>query len=140
MKYFLFASVFVGGVFASAQSFDSGLWKSVSTVELNNFSLPEAKSEKCVTTAETKNVRATFEKELKKKDCLITKWIIQGQKLDAALECKGDDIDAQGTFSGDITRKSYNLKGRAEGVYKHIPAVALFELSGQWVKKTCLKK
>jgi uncharacterized protein YajQ (UPF0234 family) len=122
-----------------AQSLEPGLWKSQTKLELNNLPLPESKDEKCVTASQAKDVRTTIEKELKKKDCLITKWVIKNQKLDAALECKSDDISATGKLAGDVTRKSYNLKAEATGVYKHIPAVAIIGLTGQWVKK-CSKK
>lgn len=122
-----------------AQSLEPGLWKSQTRLELNNLPLPESKDEKCVTASQAKDVRTTIEKELKKKNCLITKWVVKDQKLDAALECKSDDIDATGKLEGDVTRKSYNLKAEATGVYKHIPAVAIISLAGQWVKK-CPKK
>lgn len=138
MKYTFLALVLFCGTPVLAQSIEPGLWKSQASLELNGVPLPDSKSEKCITAAQAKEARASIQAELKKQNCLITKWVVKNQKLDAALECKSDDIDATGKLEGDFARKSYKLKGEAQGVYKNIPAVALIGLTGQWIKK-CTK-
>lgn len=118
-----------------AQSFEPGLWKSKESLELNGVSLPDFKAEECITPSQAKDSKATIEKELKRRGCSLTKWMVKDQKLDAAIICKNENMDAVGNLKGEFSSKSYNLNGEANGTFKEIlPAVAVLKLSGQWVK------
>lgn len=134
MKKILFLTLFVLNAYAFAQSFSPGLWTSKESLELNGIPLPSSNDEECITKEQAKNAKATIEKELKKKGCLLSKWVYKNQHLDAEIKCNNDDMDASGKLSGSFTNKSYNLKGTAKGTYKQIlPAIAKLKLSGQWV-------
>ena len=123
-----------------AQSFEPGLWKSKESVKIAGIPLPSSSDEECLTPSQTKDAKATIQKELNKKGCQLDSWVVKNQKLDASITCKNKDLDAVGKLGGDFTSKRYELKGKAEGTYKQmIPAVADISLSGQWVKK-CQKK
>ncbi|WP_409479783.1 DUF3617 domain-containing protein [Pseudobdellovibrio sp. HCB154] len=123
-----------------AQSFEPGLWKSKESVKIAGIPLPSTSDEECLTAAQTKDAKATIEKELNKKGCKLNSWVVKNKKLDASITCKNKDLDAVGKLGGIFTSKHYELKGEAEGTYKEmIPAVADISLSGQWVKK-CPKK
>lgn len=139
MKNILFISFLIFTAQTSAQSFDPGLWKSKESLELNGLPLPASSDEECITASQAKDAKATIEKELKKKGCSLTKWVVKNQKLDAAINCKNNDMDAVGTLYGKFSSKSYDLQGVAKGTYQQIlPAVAVLKLSGQWVK-SCSK-
>lgn len=139
MRLLFICSLFLS-VKLYAQSFEPGLWKSKESVKVAGIPLPSTSDEECLTSAQTKDAKATIEKELNKKGCQLNSWAIKNQKLDASITCKNKDLDATGKLGGDFTSKRYELKGKAEGTYKQmIPAVADISLSGQWVKK-CTKK
>lgn len=60
---------------------------------------------------------------------------MKNQKLDAAIKCENDEMEAVGKLQGKFSSKSYDLVGKAEGTIKQIlPAVAVLKLSGEWVK------
>ena len=123
-----------------AQSFEPGFWTTKESLEVSGVPLPASNNEKCISEAQAKDAKATIEKELKKRGCVLTEWIVKNQKLDAAIKCDNDDIQATGKLYGQFSRKSYDLQGNAEGTFKKaLPATALLKLSGQWVKK-CPKK
>ena len=135
MRLLFICSLFLS-VKLYAQSFEPGLWKSKETVKIAGISLPSTSDEECLTPAQTKDAKATIEKELKKKGCQLNSWVVKNKKLDAAITCKNKDLDATGKLAGPFTNRHYELKGEAEGMYKQmIPAVADISLSGQWVKK-----
>lgn len=122
-----------------AQSFEAGLWTSKESLELNGIPLPSSSDEECITKAQAKDAKATIAKELKKKGCSLTKWVLKNKKLDAAIKCNNDDMDATGHLSGPFTSTSYELTGEAKGTYKDIlPAVAELKLTGQRVSN-CTK-
>jgi hypothetical protein len=134
MKLIIFALLFCS-LNTFAQSFEPGIWKSKESLEMNGITLPEFKSEECITASQAKDAKATIEKELKRRGCSLTKWTVKNQKLDAAIGCKNEDMDAIGTLRGDFSRKSYDLKGEASGTFKQVlPAAVRLRLSGQWVK------
>lgn len=135
MKTILLTSILFAVVQASAQSFEPGLWKSKEGLTLNGIPLPSSQGEECLSKAETKDAKATIEKELKKKGCSLTKWSVKNKKLNASIKCDNDDITASGDLHGEFSSKSYNLTGEAKGKYKKaLPSVAELKLSGQWVK------
>lgn len=135
MRVLFIFSLFIS-VKLYAQSFEPGLWQSKESVKIAGISLPSTSDEECLTPAQTKDAKATIEKELKKKGCQLNSWVVKNKKLDAAITCKNKDLDATGKLSGPFTNKYYELKGEAEGTYKQmIPAVADISLSGQWIKK-----
>lgn len=136
----LFFILVIFSVKLYAQSFEPGLWKSKESVKIAGIPLPSSSDEECLTPSQTKDAKATIQKELNKKGCQLDSWVVKNQKLDASITCKNKDLDAVGKLGGDFTSKRYELKGKAEGTYKQmIPAVADISLSGQWVKK-CQKK
>ncbi|MEQ1723341.1 MAG: DUF3617 family protein [Pseudobdellovibrio sp.] len=136
MKFLLLTSLILFSFKLLAQSFEAGLWKAQESLNVNGIQLPASSFDDCVSESEAKDARATIEKELKKQSCVVNKWSVKNQKLDAAITCKSDTIDATGKLVGEFTRKSYNLSGEAEGTYmKALPALAKLKLSGRWVKK-----
>lgn len=139
MKQILLASILLMSLRVNAQSFEPGLWKSKESLELNGIPLPTSSDEECITKDQAKDAKATIEKELKRKGCLVTKWAFKNQRLDAAIKCDNNDMEATGKLSGPITSKSYDLKGEAKGTYKQLlPAVAQLVLTGQRVS-ACTK-
>lgn len=139
MKKILLTLSLFAAVQSYAQSLEPGLWKSSESLKLNGISLPSSQDEECITPVQAKDAQATIEKELKKKGCTLTKWSVKNQKLDAAIKCKNDDMDATGSLQGEFSRKKYDLNGEARGTYKNVlPAVAVLKLSGQWTK-ACTK-
>lgn len=119
-----------------AQNLQPGLWRAKTSLELNGLPLPTSEDEECITKADTKDAKQTISKELKKRGCSLTKWNLKNKKLEATVKCDKDDLEAEGTLSGTVTEKSYNLKGNAEGSFKSIPSFAALTLTGQWLK-TC---
>lgn len=139
MNQILLASILLISLHVNAQSFEPGLWKSKESLELNGIPLPTSSDEECITKDQAKDAKATIERELKRKGCLVTKWAFKNQRLDAAIKCDNNDMEATGKLSGPITSKSYELKGEAKGTYKQLlPAVAQLELTGQRVS-ACTK-
>ena len=123
-----------------AQSFEPGFWTTKESLEVSGVALPASSNEKCIAENQAKDAKASIEKELKKRGCVLTEWIVINQKLDAAIKCDNDDIQATGKLHGQFTRKNYDLEGHAEGTFKQtLPATAVLKLSGHWVKK-CPKK
>jgi hypothetical protein len=136
MKYLLLTSLTFLSFQIFAQSFEPGLWKAKESLTVNGIALPASSFDDCVSAAEAKDAKATIEKELKKQGCVLTKWAVKNQKLDAAITCKSKNIDASGKLTGEFSRKSYDLTGDASGTYMQaLPAQAQLKLSGQWVKK-----
>lgn len=122
-----------------AQSMDPGLWKTQESVKLNGLPLPSPDAEECITASQARDAKATITQELKKHGCTVTKWNIKNQKLDATLNCDNETFTATGKLEGTFSRRSYRLKGEATGTFQQmLPAMASFELSGQW-QRTCLK-
>lgn len=117
---------------AHAQNLQPGLWKTKSTLVLNNIPLPAAEGEECITADQTKDVKGTITKELKKSGCSLDNWKMKGENLEASLSCKKDELNAKGTITGKVTKKSYDLTGEAEGTYNVIPSKATLKLTGQW--------
>lgn len=120
--------------FVQAQSLQPGLWKTKSTLVLNNIPLPTAEGEECITADQTKDVKGTISKELKKSGCSLDNWKLKGESLEASLSCKKDELNAKGTIKGKVTSKSYDLTGEAEGTYNVIPSQATLKLTGQWAQ------
>ena len=120
--------------FGYAQNMQPGLWKATSSFEFNGLPLPASENEECISKNLAKDPKQTISKELSKRGCAITKWSLKGKKLEAALKCQKDDIEAEGTLAGTVTEKSYDLKGDAEGSFKGIPSFAKLNLTGKWTK------
>lgn len=134
MQKLILAAILLFNMPLFAQSFEAGLWKSKESLELNGIPLPSSSDEECITKAQAKDAKATIAKELKKKGCALTKWVLKNKKLDASIKCNNDDMDATGSLSGPFTSTSYELTGEAKGTYKQLlPAVAALKLSGQRV-------
>lgn len=130
----LFIFILFSHLQLQAQSFQAGLWKSKESLKVNGIPLPSSSDEECITKDQAKDAKATIEKELKRKGCSLTKWVLKNNNLDASIKCNNKDIDATGSLSGPFASKSYNLKGEARGKYKKvIPAVAELKLSGERV-------
>ena len=119
---------------SQAQSIKPGIWKADSSLKLSGVPLPKSVDEECILESEAKDIKQTITKELKKRGCEPTKWVTKGKKLEIALKCSKDDLEASGSLRGSFTEKSYELSGDAEGSYKFIPSTASFELKGQWIK------
>lgn len=129
-------SILLSSTLSSAQTLEPGLWTSKASLSLNGIPLPDSDDEECITKDQTKDLKSTIEKGLKKKGCQLTKWNLKNEKLTAALVCKNKDVDAKGELKGSVTKKSYDLKAEAKGKYKGaIPATADIRLTGQWMKK-----
>ena len=120
--------------FSLAQAIKPGIWKADSSLKLSGVPLPKSEDEECILESEAKDIRQTISKELKKRGCEPTKWVVKGKKLEIALKCSKDDLEATGSLRGSFTDKSYEISGDAEGSYKFIPSTASFVLKGQWVK------
>ncbi|KYG67885.1 hypothetical protein AZI87_01005 [Bdellovibrio bacteriovorus] len=119
---------------AFAQKLEPGLWKTKSVLVLNGLPLPPAEAEECISASQTKNVKETIIKELKKNDCKLDNWNLKGEKLQASLSCKKSELNAKGTLRGRVTPRSYDLNGEAEGTYNVIPSQATLKLTGQWTR------
>lgn len=125
--------VFISSV--QAVSMTPGLWKTTINVKLNGLPLPPSQSEECLSASETKDVKTTITKELKKKGCVLTKWNLKANQLNAALACKNEDLEANGKIQGSVTEKSYSLVGDAKGMYKNtLPSQATLSFKGEWDK------
>ncbi|MBC7458078.1 MAG: DUF3617 family protein [Bdellovibrionaceae bacterium] len=139
MKMILLATILFTVVQVSAESFEAGLWKSKESLTLNGIPLPSSEGEECLTKAQTKDARATIQKELEKKGCILTKWLLKSKKLAASIKCDNRDINAAGNLHGAFTSKNYDLQGEAEGKYRNaLSARVQIKLSGQWIK-SCVK-
>lgn len=137
MKYLLATSIF--SLFLTtqlqAQSFEPGIWKSKESIKLNGLPFPAPDGEECISAAQAGDARAAIAAELKRIDCNITKWEAKDQKLDLAVSCDNKNFNATGNLKGTFTRKSYDLKGDANGsIRQTIPAVVEMHLTGQWLR------
>jgi hypothetical protein len=123
-----------------AQSLTSGVWKAKISFNLNGLPLPPSEEQDCILPNEVKDVRASIEKNLKKKKCELTKWVVKGKKVEASLTCNSDELEATGNLKGEFSKKSYHLKGEASGTIKNIlPATATIDIQGNWIS-ACEKK
>ncbi|KHD88347.1 MAG: hypothetical protein OM95_09385 [Bdellovibrio sp. ArHS] len=133
MKYAIILTVFLTS-FAQAQKLEPGLWKTKSVLILNGIPLPPAENEECISSTQTKNLKETITKELKKNDCQLNHWQLKGMQLQASLSCQKSEFNAKGTLRGKVTAKSYDLSGEAEGTYNVIPSQATLKLTGRWTR------
>lgn len=141
MKNLIFTLSVLTTLSLSAQTFETGFWKSKTSLELNGIPLPDSDDQDCITKDQIKDVKGTIEKGLKKKGCTLNSWNVTNNNLKASLTCKNKDVDATGEITGTITKKSYDLKAEAKGKYKDaIPATADIKLTGHLVAKTCPKE
>lgn len=131
MYKYILISLLISSV-GYAQTLQPGLWRAKTSIELNGIPLPSSEDEECISKEDTKDAKGTISKELKKRGCSVTKWQLKGKKLDAAVKCQKDDLEAQGTLTGTVTQKTYDLKGEAEGSFKSIPSSATITLTGKW--------
>ena len=140
MTLFITITICIISIFAihtNAQSVQPGIWKVKSDIKLNGISLPTESVEDCITNAEAKDAKVTVAKELKRNECLIKSWKVKGQNLTAKISCASSEIQADGILTGQFTKKSYVLSGKANGTYQNlIPSVAHLKLEGIWVS-TC---
>lgn len=117
-----------------AQSMKPGFWHVKESFKINGIALPSHEGNECISSEEAKDVKASLVESLQKKDCTLTNWTVNGENLQAGLNCKNNDFTAKGTLTGHFTKKSYTLKGRAKGKIKDtIPAKADVEMQGQWI-------
>jgi hypothetical protein len=136
MRNLLIAALLFLSFQLQAQSFEPGLWSTKESVQLNGLPLPSSSNKDCINESQAKDAKATIEKGLKNQGCSLTKWVVKNKKLDAAIKCKNDDIDAVGTLKGSFTVKSYDLTGEAKGKFRRLlPAVAELSLTGQWTQE-----
>lgn len=132
---FLILSLLLFNFSSEAQVLKPGVWKAKVSFKVNGIPLPSSEEEDCILPHEVKDVKSSITKNLKKKGCVLTKWNIKGQNLDAALTCDSEDLVATGTLKGQFTASSYKLNGEAKGTYKKmLPASAVIELKGEWLK------
>lgn len=122
-----------------AQSVNPGFWQEDASIEINGITLPPSQNSECVLASEAKEIKKTIVKELEKKGCSPTKWIVQGQKIEVALKCTKSGLEATGFLKGTVKDKSYEISGDAEGTYQGIPAQANLALKGKWLK-SCAKQ
>lgn len=121
---------------AQAQSLKAGLWKTKSVFVVSGITLPSSEGDDCVTAEESKDIKLTITKELKKNGCTLDTWKTKAASLEASLTCKNDQLDAKGTLAGPFTAKTYALNGKAKGVINgSIPASADIKLTGSWTKE-----
>jgi len=125
-------TLFTGSAFA--QKLTPGTWKATAKIKLHGISLPSNVQEECVRTSDTKNLKKVVSEALGKNGCTLKQWKVKKQTLDTKIRCKSDDLDAEGSVTGTIGEKKYELKGTADGLYKSsIPAKAEFLLNGEWL-------
>lgn len=111
-----------------------GIWKSKAKVELLGIPLPDNEKKECVRPKDIKNLKNAVSDSLDKYGCTLKQWKLKKQKLDAKIECKTDDLNADGNLTGTITEKNYELTGTAKGHYKSkIPTKAEFTINGEWL-------
>ncbi len=135
MKTLLTLSFIFVSTHAFSQALDAGLWKAKSEFSVNGLPLPSSENEECISKDEVKDIKATITKDLRKNNCTLDAWKANAGKLEAALTCKSDGLEATGKIRGSYTAKSYDLTGEANGTYqKSIPASAKLKLKGQWTK------
>lgn len=133
MKTIFFLSALLSANFAFAHAIQPGIWRAENSVKLNGIPLPGSENEECISKSKARDLKATITKDLKDKGCELTQWKVKSKKLDAALRCKNEDIDASGKLAGDVTDKMYDLKGEASGKWKAIPATVAVHMKGNWV-------
>jgi hypothetical protein len=121
-----------------AQSVQPGVWQAETSLEINGISLPTPQESQCISESEAKDIKSTIVKELAKKGCAPTKWIVKGQKVEVSLKCSTSSLEAKGNLHGSVGAKNYDLKGEAEGTYEGIPSQASILLKGKWIK-SCTK-
>jgi hypothetical protein len=122
-----------------SQTLKPGVWKAKVAFKVNGITLPSKEDEDCILPHEVKDVKTSIVKNLKRYGCVLDKWIVKGEKLDAALTCKSDDLDATGSLSGTVNQTHYKLSGEAKGTYQQmLPATAIIDLQGDW-QKACDK-
>lgn len=121
-----------------AQKISAGLWQATSQIKVNGIPLPSSKDEECISKKIAGDLRNKIAAELKDKGCMIKKWDLKKNNLQARLKCDKDDLKAEGELKGTVTQKSYHLSGEASGSFKSIPSVASFDLKGEW-RGTCKK-
>ncbi len=120
-----------------AQQLAPGIWKVKTDFKLNGISLPTTDDEECITAAEAKDAKTTVAKELKRNDCELKNWKVEGKNLTANISCSRSEIEAAGVLKGTFNEKSYELFGEAAGTFQGIiPSTATLKLNGTWVK-TC---
>lgn len=132
MKTLIVLSTLILSSFASAQKLEAGQWQTKSTLHLNGIPLPAHEGGECISKEQTKNIKESIVKELKKTDCTLDKWSLKGENLEASLTCKKENLEAKGKLKGTVTAKKYDLTGDASGTYMQIPSQATLKLTGEW--------
>ena len=118
---------------ALAQTLNPGMWHAQTDFKVDGIPLPSSTGDSCVTPDEAKDAKTTLTKNLDKIGCVITDWKVVDSQLKASLNCKNDNLTANGTIEGVFTETSYELNGKAHGFYEGIiPSVATLNLHGQW--------
>lgn len=117
-----------------AQSVQPGVWQADSSLEVSGFELPPSHEQQCLSASEAKDIKKTITKELESLGCKSTRWSVKGERLDVSLKCVRSDLVASGNLHGNVTAKSYDLTGEAEGTYQSIPTEATIKLKGKWLK------
>src|SRR4051812_13757359 len=102
MTFLMF--LFFSQVNSHAQSIDPGIWKDSSQFTVNDLPMPNDAKEECITPEQSKDVKLTIAKDLKKIGCSISKWKVNGQQLEASLNCQSEQINATGTVTGKFTK------------------------------------
>lgn len=119
---------------ALAQSVQPGVWHTESTFKLNGVPLPTSQKKECLDKEAAKDLKSNLTEELKKNGCEPTKWVTKATQIEIDLKCAKSGLNAQGSLSGTLTDKSYNLSGDAEGNYQGFPSKANMALKGQWLE------
>lgn len=110
-----------------------GQWKTKSTFQVSGLDLPDNSTNECLSDEDAKDIKKNIEKELAKNGCVIQNWQIKKATLTAKLKCKNEQFEAQGTLTGKVTEKNYDISGNAQGtVAGALPATAELSLKGEW--------
>jgi hypothetical protein len=86
---------------ASAQELKEGLWKVVTTPEINDVAGPDQETMRCLTSDDVNNIEATFSPNSRTTNstCETTEHELTSQHLIWHLQCKGKiDIDVAAEF------------------------------------------
>lgn len=130
-----FLLILLFSTLSNAQSVQPGVWQADSKFKIGGIPLPATHDKNCISKDDAKDLKITLSKELEKKGCQVTKWTTTGEQLNLDLKCDKSGLKAEGNLHGTVTKKSYELSGKAKGSYRRIPASASIELKGFWVEK-----
>ncbi len=120
-------------MFSGAAPFTPGMWHSEATFKLNGVPMPSTDDDNCVSAKEAKEPKEAIAESLKRNDCTLTEWKMKKSTVNAVVNCKNDQLEAQGILKGHFDKKSYNLAGDITGKHKFLgKARASVVFDGRW--------